>query len=126
MDRARLLELAVAELERQKAGIDEEIAAMQAELKGTGATVRQATQAPSGSTGRRRTRTAAERKAQAQRMREYWAARRAKAGKTKAKAPSTASAKVRTMSDAQKKAISLRMKEAWKKRKAAGKKTKAK
>ena len=126
MEQRRLLELAVAELERQKAGIDEEIAALQNELKGTGATVRQTTQAPSGSTGRRRIRTVTEREAQAQRMREYWAARRAKATKTNAKAPSTASTKTRTMTDAQKKAISLRMKEAWKKRRAEANKAEAK
>ena len=119
MEQRRLLELALQELEHRKAGIDEEIVAIQAELKGTGATVRQTTQAPSGSTGRRRIRTVTEREAQAQRMREYWAARRAKATKTNANAPSTASTKTRTMTDAQKKTISLRMKQVWAKRKAA-------
>jgi hypothetical protein len=34
MDRNRILELATAELERQRAGIDEEIAAIRAELGG--------------------------------------------------------------------------------------------
>jgi len=124
MEQRRLLELALQELEHRKAGIDEEIVALQNELKGEGATVRHTTSTPS--VGIRRTRTATEREAQAQRMREYWAKKRAKTAKTNAKAPSTASTKTRTMTDAQKKAISLRMKEAWKKRRAEANKAKAK
>jgi hypothetical protein len=127
MDRNRLLELAVEELERQKAGIDEEIAAVRAELGGKGSTVR----TRSVSAGTRRRRTLAQRRAQAQRMREYWAAKRAQAAKPAAVAkrlsdPVTV-AKVRTWTDAKKKALSLRMREVWKKRKeAAAKKAKSK
>jgi hypothetical protein len=108
------LELALNELQRQRAGIDEEIEAIQVELKGTGATVRQTASIPSAGIRRGRTRTAAERKAQAQRMREYWAKKKGKAAK-----PAPASAKVRTKTAAQKKALSLKMREVWKKRKAA-------
>ncbi len=112
MDRNRILELAIEGLQKQKAGIDAEIDAIRGELhrgrSGAG-------QAGSSSerTGRKRVRTLAERRAQAQRMREYWAAKRL-AGKT-----SHARATAKTKSDAQKLALSLKMKEAWKRRKAA-------
>jgi hypothetical protein len=125
MDRKRVLELAIAELERQRAGIDEEIAAVQAELRGTGSAVRQAVSIPSTGTRGRRQRTPAERKAQAQRMREYWAAKRTKRTQAAKAAPTAkkaagVSAKVRAKTEAQKKALSVAMKKAWAKRKAAG------
>jgi hypothetical protein len=117
MDRARLLELAIAELERQRAGIDEEIAAIRAESGSTGPAARQTGFAPL--VGTRRKRTPAERKAQAQRMREYWA-RRARAAKPAGSVKGqVAGAKVRHWTDAEKKALSAKLKEAWKKRKAA-------
>ena len=120
MNQKRMLELALDELNRQKVGIDEEIAALQAELKGTGATGRQMTLPTPIRTGKRRKRTAAERRAQSRKMKQIWAARRAKAGnKADVKALSTSRAKVRKMSDAQKKAISLKMKQVWKKRREA-------
>jgi hypothetical protein len=130
MDRARLLELAIAELERQKAGIDEDIAAIRAEMNGPESAELPMELAPSA--GNRKKRTAAERRAQAKRMREYWAARRAQAVKPAASAPKTSSApartgRVRVWTDAEKKALSLKLKKAWEKRKAASaKKAKAK
>lgn len=126
MDRNRILELAIEALQKQKAGIDEEMESIKAELKGTGVPIRQTTPPV---TRRGRTRTAAERKVQAQRMREYWAKRKAKAARPVAAvktAPAVKSTKTRSMTAAHKKALSLKMKQVWKKRKAAaGKKTKA-
>jgi len=124
MDRNRVLELALESLNRKRAGIDEEIETLQNELEGTGTAIREMT---SPVTRRGRKRTAAERKAQAQRMRKYWAEKRALAAKPAAavKKPFPASAKVRTMTAAHKKALSLKMKQVWRKRRAAaGKKAK--
>jgi len=112
MDRNRILELAIEQLRKQKAGIDTEIDAIRKELNGARLGGRQAGPTPE-RTGRKRVRTPSERRAQAQRMREYWAAKRL-AGKT-----SHARAKAKTKSAAQKLALSLKMKEVWKKRKAA-------
>jgi len=127
MDRKQILELALQALQQQKAGIDADIEAIRAELEGTGSTIRQTTIVVSVATQRGRQRTPAERRAQAQRMRQIWAARKAKAAKpAAAKTAPAAGTKTRLMTAAQKKALSLKMKEAWKKRKAgAGKKTKA-
>ena len=122
MERNRLLELALEELNRQKAGLNEEIEVLRNELGGTGAAIRQRQSLPPAGKQRGRKRTPAERRAQAQRMREYWAARRAQSSKpaTAAKKIPAAGAKVRTKTAAQKKALSLAMKKAWAKRKAAG------
>jgi hypothetical protein len=120
MDQNRILELALEGLQKQKAGIDAEIEAIQAELRGKGSAVRQARLFPSAVTGKRK-RTPAGRKAQAERMRLYWAEKRAKAAKIAA-APKTspsASPKRKAKTAAEKKALSLKMKQIWKKRKAA-------
>jgi hypothetical protein len=124
MDRARLLELAIAELKRQKAGIDEEIEAVRAELGSTAPTIPQTVLIPSAGTRRRR--SPAARKAHSERMRKYWAAKRAQTTRPAAVAKKPAGgAKVRSWTDAEKKALSLKLKEAWKKR-AAAKKAKSK
>ena len=119
MERDRLFELALEELNRQSAGIDEEIAALRAELRSTGSAVRQKGLAPSA--GTRRKRTPAQRRAHSERMKQYWARKRAQAAKPAAgsKRPAAAGAKVRTWTDAEKKALSLKLKAAWRKRKAA-------
>jgi hypothetical protein len=120
MERKKILQLALEELKRRKAGIDADIEAIQAELKGSGAAIRQTPSLPSAGTQRGRKRTPAERQAQAQRMREIWAARRAQAARPAAPAkttPAAASAKSRSLTVTQKKALSLAMKKAWKKRK---------
>jgi hypothetical protein len=129
MERNRILELALQELDRQKAVIDADIEAIRTELRGTGtrAVIRQTPFLPSADSGRGRQRTPAERKAQAQRMREIWAARKAKAAKPAAPAiaaPAASSAKTRSMTAARKKALSLAMKKAWKRRNAAAAKNK--
>ena len=46
MDQNRIFALAVAELERQKAGIEEEIETLRNELEGTGAVIRQFASCP--------------------------------------------------------------------------------
>jgi len=127
MDRNRILELALEELKRQKTGINADIEAIQAELTGTGSGIRQNILVPSAGTQRGRTRTPAERKAQAQRMREIWAAKRSQAAKPAASAKTASAAantKIRSMTAAQKKVLSLKMREVWKKRKAAATKAK--
>jgi hypothetical protein len=117
MERNRLIELAIAELERQKAGIDQDLKALRAELAGKGSAARQKELAPSAVTLERRSRTLVQRRAQAKRMKAYWAKK--KAGKvSEAKAPA-AGAKARAWTDAKKKALSLKMRQVWKKRKAA-------
>jgi uncharacterized protein (UPF0335 family) len=105
MERKRILELAVEALQQQKAQVEADIQTIQAELKGTGFGVSESKEPQA------RRRSPAERKAQAERMREYWAAKRAQAK------PRAAAAK---------KALSLKMKEIWKKRKAAAAAKKAK
>lgn len=70
----RILELAMEELKRQKAVIDAELEAIRAELGGIATAGRAKTVAPDA--GRKRGRSEAERKAQSERMRKYWAARR--------------------------------------------------
>jgi septal ring factor EnvC (AmiA/AmiB activator) len=115
MDRNRILELAIEELNKQKAGIDAEIETIRAELKGTGSAV--------GSAGTRRGRmsTHAQRKAHSLGMKKYWAVKKAQAAKLspETKTVPPANAKVRAKTEAQKKALSAAMKKAWKKRKAA-------
>jgi hypothetical protein len=120
MDRNRILGLALEELKLRKAGIDADIEAIQAELKGSGAAIRQTPSLPSAGTQRGRQRIPAERKAQAQRMREIWKKRKAASAAkpaAPAKKPVDVSARVGTMTDAQNKALSLAIKKAWKKRK---------
>jgi len=117
MDQNRILELAVEALQRQKAGIDAEIETIRAALKGTGSPI--ARKANTIAAVRGRSRTTAERRTQSLRMRQYWAAKRAKAAKSSAAitAP-VAGAKPRQKSAAERKALSLKMKQVWKKRKA--------
>lgn len=73
ISRGRLLELAIARLQNEKARIDSELQELQAELKGGSA--------GSQKKPRKRTRrnmTAQERKAASARMKKYWAERKKK------------------------------------------------
>jgi hypothetical protein len=120
MERKQLLELALETLEKQKAEIDSEIAEVQELLDGKPRVTARKREIPTLVVVKRRSKTLAERKAQAIRMKRYWAAKRAKKAKPVAQSKAiAASAKIRSMTVAQKKALSLKMKEAWKKRKAA-------
>ena len=67
----RIIELALEALQVRKAAVDAEIQKLRAEM--TGRTPKPAATR----TGRRRNRTAAERKAQSERMRLYWKKKRA-------------------------------------------------
>jgi hypothetical protein len=83
MDRHRILELAVEELERQKTAVDAEITAIRAELGETGSKTTENVKLTVAVAGKNRRRTPAEREAQSLRLKKYWAAKRAKAAKTK-------------------------------------------
>jgi hypothetical protein len=108
MDQKQLLELAITELERQKTAVDMEIEAIHAELKGAGApqAVRPVSVAGRGH------RNSAARRAQSERMRKIWAARKAAAAK-KATQPKAKPERATVY-----KARSLAMKAAWVRRKA--------
>ena len=125
MERKRLLELAIKELERQKAEIAAEIQIARSELDETGKNPTKAKSA-SAKAGITHSKTKAANKARSQRMKKYWAAKKSGKAKSSAKAKTPpVKAKVRKKTEAEKKALSLKMKEVWKKRKAAaGKKTK--
>jgi hypothetical protein len=110
MDQNQLLELAVEALARQKAAVDAEIEAIRAELKGAG-TTRTARSVADGVVRKRRMPPAA-RKAQSDRMKKIWAARKRQAAKKGI--PSKLKSKRATVN----KAISVAMKAAWARRKA--------
>ncbi len=112
MDHNRILELAFEELTRRKKEIENEIEMLRAESKPAGLR-----KTGSAETGARRPRTPAERKAQSERMRKYWAAKKARAART---LPS-AGMRRRAKSEAEKKAMSLKMKQVWRRRRAEAK-----
>ncbi len=111
MERKRILELALETLETKRAELEAAIEELRGGIRG-GITKRPGT--PSPAMAKRRSRTAAERKAQSLRMKRIWAEKRAaKAAKDKKR-----TAKRRPKTVAEKKALSLKMKQAWAKRKA--------
>jgi hypothetical protein len=110
MEIQRIIELAIETLERQKSAIDAEIA----QLRGTG---KAAPVAPR--PGKRRTRTAAEKKAQSKRMKAYWTAKR-KAATPEVKSAMKAAEPARgPKSAAARKAQSEGMKRIWAERRIA-------
>ena len=116
MDRNRILELALEELEKQRKEVEASIAEIR-ELQG--GRQRITTENPAESARvvvKRRSRTPAQRRAQAMRMKEYWAQKR---GSAKVSTGVRKPAKTRTKTAAQKRALSLKMREVWKRRKAA-------
>jgi hypothetical protein len=78
MDQKYIMQLAVEELQRRKAKIEAEIEAIHAEI-GKSKSVRTAVKAKAVApgAGRRRERSESERKAQSEKMKKVWAARRA-------------------------------------------------
>jgi hypothetical protein len=104
----RVLELAIEALEGQRAEIELEIQALQSMIKDR--TTPQTVTA----VGKRAGRTPAQRKAQSERMRQYWQRKRASKASDKARAKP----KSGPQSAAARKAISDRMKAYWAKRKA--------
>ena len=121
MERTRLLELAIEELERNRREIEAEIESLRADLgaenrpqKKLAAVSRQSVAVEnSDDAGRRRPKTAAEKRAQSEKMKKIWASRRKKSG-VKAKSGRVGS-----------NAISEAMRVYWAKRKAAEKKNAA-
>lgn len=126
MDKNRILELAIETLEKQKTEIDSEIEKLRSEIKGIKTTPIKKTTSTKPKT--KRGKSAAERRAQSEKMKQIWAKRKSKGGKgkkqekTKASpakpAKAKASSKIRPKTAAEKKALSLKMKEVWKKRRA--------
>ena len=76
---------ALRQLETEKQRIDRHIAAVQAALEVLGRTGRGSTASPTRARARRRRLSLAARRAVSQRMKAYWAKRRAATGKSKAK-----------------------------------------
>jgi hypothetical protein len=123
MERKRLLELALETLEIRRTEIEREIAELREFQDGP---KRVSVRTPKKTTilaVKSRSRTAAaERKAQSERMKKIWAARRLASKAAVAAKTVAAVAKRKPKSAAQKKALSLKMKQVWAKKKAAAKK----
>lgn len=117
MDDKRILELALEALQRRKTAVESAIQEVNESLGGIRTGVVERPDTPLVAV-RRRTRTAAERKRQSEKMKLYWAAKRT----TKVSTPAETSAKRKTMTAAAKRAISRKLKAAWARRKAAAKK----
>ncbi len=98
MEQKRILELALEALEKQKIQVEAEIEALRAEMHGSGRVTSTRTTALTASpSGKRRTRTPAERKAQSKRMKAYWAAKKAaEAAKAKRSAQSGPKGRVKS------------------------------
>ena len=110
---ARIMELAIEALRSRRSGVEAEIEMIEQELRGPTAR----TAAPVA--GKRRPKTAAQKRAQAKRMRAYWAARKARATKILTMRKTVAAKpKMGPQSAAARKAQSERMKAYWAKRKA--------
>jgi hypothetical protein len=88
MDRDRTLELAIEALQLRKAQIDAEIEMIRSELSGSETAIAAQSVVTAGRSGR--SRTLAQRKAQSQKMKARWAARKAKAVKAGEPAPLSA------------------------------------
>jgi len=117
---ARIIELAIEALRNRRSGVEAEIAALEGELRG-----RTALPIPPVA-GKRKPRTAAQRRAHSEHMKAYWAARKARASKAgRARKTVSVKPKLGPQSAAARKAQSERMKAYWAKRKAAAAKLQA-
>jgi len=111
---ARIIELAIEALRNRRSSVEAEIAVLEGELRGRTALPAHP------AAGRRRSRTASQRKAHSDRMKAYWAARKRRSAKAKtAGKPAAVKSKLGPQSAAARKAQSERMKAYWAKRKAA-------
>lgn len=116
----RILELALEALEAQRIKLDAEIEQVGELMGGIPRKTIKRPVMPTLVVIKRRSKTAAERKSQSERMKAYWAARRGQAAKISTTAKqSPAGTKRRPKTAAEKKALSLKLKEAWAWRKAA-------
>jgi len=120
MDKSRILELALETLEKQRTEIEREIEEIREFQDGKKRVFARNPEISALVVVTRRSRTPAERKAQSERMKQYWAQKKAPAASKTAGVRT----KVRAWTAAEKKALSLRMKEVWKRRAAAAKKSK--
>ena len=82
MDKNRILELAIETLERQKAEIDAEIEKIRAELKGQTTSVSRKKNSQT-MPKKKRSMTAAQRKAHSESMKKYWAQKKRRVGAAK-------------------------------------------
>ncbi|MEJ2109702.1 MAG: hypothetical protein P8Z37_07300 [Acidobacteriota bacterium] len=80
MDKNRILELAIESLERQKAELDEEIQNIKAQMKGQAAGSVKRKKAPA-KPKKKQSMTPAQRKVRSERMKKYWAEKKAAASK---------------------------------------------
>jgi hypothetical protein len=126
----RIIELAIEALEKRRIAIDTEIEELRSQLRDrvpTETAMKAVAEIAAGAPRRgRRTRTAAEKKAQSERMKAYWTNRKARETRAAAAKKSAAMEYVRgPKSAAARKALSEKMKQVWAKRKAeAAKKSK--
>jgi cell division septum initiation protein DivIVA len=116
MEKQRLLSLALEQLEKQKRQVEADMEDLRAEITG-GPTVTQAPSKTAPSARKGKERTAAQRRAHSQRMRAYWAEKRAQVANARKTHPGKPKRRPKTA--AEKKALSLIMKKAWARRKAA-------
>ncbi len=108
MENARILQLAIEALEQKRKAVEVEIAELSAQL---GSGIRGKKRSVTPRSVIRKLRTAGQKMSQSERMKAYWAAKRAQAAKPKtAKGPQSA---------ASRKAISERMKAYWAERRKA-------
>lgn len=127
MEKERVLQLALEAMEQQRLTVEEEIRELTAQLEGRSHIEAMPFAAPSRRRAHRRAKTgpqsAAARRAVSERMKAYWAKRKAQA--VRAAAPNKSAPAKPHQSAAARKAQSARMKEIWAKRKAeAAKKAK--
>lgn len=115
MDRKRVLELALETLAARRAEVEAVIAEVVELQRGTRRVIAKKPELPTLVVVKRKSRTQAERKAQSERMKAYWAAKRALAGKKEK--PSPAGGK-RKLKSAKSRAVSEGMRAYWAKRKA--------
>jgi hypothetical protein len=122
MERKRLLELALATLEEKRTEIEREIAELREFQDGKKRVFVRAPKKTTIHAVKSRSRTSAERKAQSERMKKIWAARKLASKPAVAAKTVPAVKKRKPKTAAQKKALSLKMKQIWAKKKAAAKK----
>ena len=110
----RIVELAIEALEARKKIVEAEIQNLSQLLKSGSPLPAIKTPGVAAIAPKRRVRSAAEKAAQSQRMKEYWASKR----KAAAPAPAAAKPKANNKKAAARKALSEKMKQIWAKRKA--------
>lgn len=119
MDYTRTLELALETLEKRRAEVEAEIEEVRELMGGIPRQTITKPVTPTLVVVKRRSKTAAERTAQSEAMKKYWAAKKTQVKVSTSTQPIPARAKRRPKTAAEKKVLSLKMKEAWARRRAA-------